>query len=146
MENPKKIRVLWGFNPYLRILKAFNADQFDRSDRNRFVENVWFASGVAMFAATIPIITALAIWFLYDKGATMQIAVAVIPPTLTLLQLLLTFSILIKRNQEISELLRQIRNVIDQRRYSAIFCVVFLSSEGFPEFLRKSQNYHHFGL
>lgn len=118
MKNSRKIRVLCAFNPYLRVLKAYNSDNFNRSDRSRFVENMWFGSGVAIFAATIPIVSVLSIWFLYDEGATMQITVAVLPPTLTLLQLLLTFSILMKRNQEISETLVQIRHVIDQRRNS----------------------------
>lgn len=115
MENLKKITALNAFNPYLRLIKSYNFENFERNDQSRYVKNVCFVSILTTFIALMPIICALAIWYIIDNGGAMRIVVVVVPPTLTVLQLLVTFITLTAKIRVVSETIDRIQNVVDER-------------------------------
>lgn len=122
MENSMKMPVLNAFNVFLRILKIYNCENFQRNGQKQYVRNVCLAFVLTTFATLVPIMCGLAIWYIFDNGCALIIVVVVIPPTLTALQLFLSFITLAARNRIISQTIDRIQKVIDHRKKRIFFC------------------------
>lgn len=121
MENRNRIIVLNAFSIYLRVLKAYKSENFERSDRNRLVQNVCLAFGMALFLATIPIVTILSIWHILEIGAAVAIIVVTMPHIITMWQLLSTYVTMTMKIQFICETIQQLQKHIDHRKFSLNF-------------------------
>lgn len=117
MANTTTVRVFTPFNTYLRILKAYNSENFQRSDPRNCLRNVCYAIGVTVLIALIPIVIALVVWYIFDNGASMNAVVVGTPIILTLLQFVVIFIGLIAENRIISQTIHRIQVTIDQRMY-----------------------------
>lgn len=147
MENTKKINALSAFDGYLRILKAYNIENFNGGDRIHFVRNVCFVFGVTISVAQMAIVSILAIWYTIDYGCALQIVFAAIPSILTVLQFFVTFLAFASNNRIISETIERIQNIIERRkcRFAIIFkatCFIYLSNHLFRKvFMNKNLSF-----
>lgn len=116
MQNTDKIIVLGAFDAFLRILKAYNSENFERSGRRLCVRNLCFAAGVTIFVALIPIVCALGIWHMIDNGGAMEVVVVALPTIISLIQLIITIVALLAENRLISETIDTIQSIVDRRK------------------------------
>lgn len=119
MAKVEKICVLKSLNCFLPILKAFNLKNFERSDRNRIIRNVCYVIGVVMLLAIIPLLLAmLQIWHIFDNNGAIEVIVVAMPPAVTLLQSVMSYSTFTAKNRLISGTTERIQNIIDKRKCS----------------------------
>lgn len=115
MENPKKVRVLVAFKPHIRILNAFNSENFEET--NQCLPNILFSLCLAISAVLTPIVAILAIWYLVENDATMGAVVFAAGPIFTILQWFFTVLELTRKNRVISRTIQQIEGVVDERKF-----------------------------
>lgn len=112
-----KIHVLSDFGPYLRILKAYNRDNFRNHDWRHIFRSVFDALCASLIIICIPVVAILYTWYLIENGIEVKHLVAALPMSLSVIQMLVTFLALLHKNHRISETLQQLRILVDQRRF-----------------------------
>lgn len=118
MIKSEKILVLHAFNPYLRILTAFNSEKFKHRNRIRILESICLAFGVAMFSVLILIWIGLAIWGLADKNtSTMRGFVVAIPLLLSIIQFFVQFVVFEIESENISQTIDKLQGMAEQSKY-----------------------------
>lgn len=116
MEKSDKICVLSSLGPFLRFLRAYNAENFGQSNPIHKVKNLAFACFVTIFIALMPILIALTIWCLIDKKAALQNIVVAAPLLFTVFQLFIKIVVLVARNGDVSKTIQRLQIAIDQRK------------------------------
>lgn len=111
-----KIRSLTAFNPFLRYLRAYNADNFNQSDRNRTVQSTFLVFSVTVLLALLPISVVLTVWNLSDQNSTMKKAIPSAPILLAILQMFLQGVALIKKSQHIHKTIERLQTIISRRK------------------------------
>lgn len=121
MKTPNQIRILTSLNPYFRILRAYNPDNFGNT------QNICFAVTVGIITVFIPIAIVLAIWHLIADDVAMQKVVIDIPIIITAIESIVTFGGLTINNYKIDELISRLQNTIQQRK---CLCNIFCKFQG----------------
>lgn len=132
--NPRllEIRVLNRFRPYLRVLQAFNHENFHHHDWRSTRRSIYygcFSFLIGTFTATVIF---LSVWFLIDNDCDFGKLVVLLPLQMSIIQMGLTFLPLVKNNRIINETIERIQLVVEKREYAFR---VFLSISGFPPFV-----------
>lgn len=118
MIKPEKIIVLHAFDPYLRILKAYNPEKFKQKNQFQILQSICLAFGVTILSALIPIWFGLAIWSLADKNTSIMRGIVVAVPLLfTIIQLFVQFVAFEVKNQNILETIDKLQATVDQRKF-----------------------------
>lgn len=115
MTSSSKIRVLVEYDPYLRLLTAFNRDQFHHNNRRDLLRSVLYAFVAIMFLIIIPLYILLIAWFVLETGVAWKKCAVAIPLVAAVLQMSITFIVMIMRNDAVSELIEGLQQVVDQR-------------------------------
>lgn len=116
MGAPAKIHVLQEFDPFLRALQAYNAENFGHIVRRHNVENWCFATGILTGTALSASMITLAIWHLFDCYGDWNKFVISGPIVLTLIQMLTSCVALTMANRKIDGTIGQLQLVIDKRK------------------------------
>lgn len=110
--------VLNAFRPYLRLLKAYNKENFHHCTNWRHaIHRVLDAICLTLLILAIPIVVTLGVWYLAENCADWKKAVTLLPLLFSLLQLTLTFAAMIIKNQTISKTVDQVQIVVNQRKF-----------------------------
>lgn len=117
MAKTVTVRVFAPFNSYLRILEAYNTENFQRSNPRNYSRNVCFTIGVTVFIGLVPCFIAFSVWYIFDNGANMNLILVETPLMLTILQLIVILWGLIAQNRFISHTINRIQFTVDQRMY-----------------------------
>lgn len=115
MGDPGKIHVFKAFEMFLRTLQAYNAENFRQIDRRQNVHNACIAIGAFIGANLIATMIALGFWHLYDVYGDSSKLIICGPIVLTIVQMLITCTVLTMKNREIDETIGQLQQDIDQR-------------------------------
>lgn len=116
-KSPSEIRVLSKCRPYIRLLHGFNSKYFRRNSQDGILFSVFCAIGTTLLYIVIPIYMLLGIWSLIETSADMKVLVAQLPLQFSLLQMQLTFIGTITKNREITETVKKVQRIIDQREF-----------------------------
>lgn len=130
MGNAEKLCVLEAFRPCLPILKVYNIENFERIDRDSFMRNMCLAFGLTVIEIIFPmLIVVLGIWNIFDNDGALKIAVVVIPPILTLFQLITTFITLAAENRIISGTFNRIQSVVNESKQCPLYTFYCLKTK-----------------
>lgn len=122
MNKPDKVRVFNAFSPFLRLLNAYNKDNFHQE---RFTpRSVCDAAGATMLIILIPTLIVLVVWFLIEVNANFKKFIVQLPLILSVLQMELTFLALMMKSRNITNTINRLQLIIDQRE------CVFLIADG----------------
>lgn len=116
MKDYNKIDILTAFNPFLRLLQAYNADNFIPSKRIQIVQNLCFAFGVTGLISVLPASMILTIWYFFDDTSTMK-NIVVAAQILTVLQMLINAIALVLKNCDVTKTIGRLQEFIDCREY-----------------------------
>lgn len=116
MKAAKKVRVLSALDLFLRILKAYNADNFRQIDRPQLVRNICFTIGVFIGLILIVNMITLGTWHLVGSGGDLNKLVVSGPVVLSIVQLLISYFALTAKNRQIAATIEQIQRVVEQRK------------------------------
>lgn len=117
MEGPKKLRVLSALDLFLRILKAYNAENFRQIDRPQLVRNICFAVGVSIGLILIFNTITLGTWHLIGSRGDLNKLVVSGPVVLSIVQLLMSYFALTAKNRQIAATIEQLQRVVEQRKH-----------------------------
>lgn len=120
MTNFREFRVLDKLSSYLRLLNAYNRDNFRDSNWRSILQ-----SGLYTFGATMIIIAnfswiVLVAWYLFETHAEWRTCVIAVPIMVTILQLELIFDAMMVKNHTITETIDQVQRLVDRRK--SFFC------------------------
>lgn len=112
-----EIHVLGAFTPFLRLLQAYNADDFHRNNPTQIRHNIYYALGTTVIIVFVPVYGLLTLWDALASGAGnfMKKAVTAVPLLLTGLQVEFTYIALMMRNRSIRETIDGLQNLISRR-------------------------------
>lgn len=112
-----EIHVLNAFTPFLRLLQAYNSDNFHHNNRPRIRQSIYYAIAATIIIFFVPIYGLLTLWDALDSGAgnVMKKIVTALPLLLTGLQVEFTYIALMVRNRSICETVDRLQNVIKRR-------------------------------
>lgn len=117
MPNAMQVHVLKEFQPYLRILNAFNVENYQGSDRARIVANIFYVALVGLFTISTFMILSLAYWNFIDTHFRMGILSTTLPILMTILQIVFTQLSLTVRSRLITATIAHFRKVIDGSKF-----------------------------
>lgn len=111
-----QVHVLKEFRPYLRILNAFNFENFQKPDGIQIVTNVIYATLVGLFTISTCLILSLGYWNFIDTHFQMDIISTTLPVLLTILQIVFTQLSLTLRSRLITETIHHFQEVVDDSK------------------------------
>lgn len=116
MNEHNRIQILSALNPYFRILRAYNPENFDQSHGITNRHNICFTVIVGALTGFKAIAIVLATWYLIDDDVAIQKVVIDIPVIITAIQSIVTFSALTINNYKINEMIIRLQSNINQRK------------------------------
>lgn len=109
-----KICVLYAFRPYLRLLKAFNFDNFRH---NNWFQSVFYAICLILLIFLVLVLIVLGFWYLIEIDAGLRKAVVSLPILFSLMQMEIAFISMVANNSTISKMVDGLQTVIDQSKF-----------------------------
>lgn len=119
-----KIRVLNNFRPYLRLLNAFKFDNFHQSDWYSIRQSIYYAIYAALLLILIPVAIVLGAWYLIENLGDLRKIIVVFPLLISMVQVVLSFVALIRRNILINETIYRIQHMTNRRKYLILVVLV----------------------
>lgn len=100
--------------PYLRLLSAYNADNFHQNQRS-IRHSVFYAFLATFIILVVPITVMLGFWNLFEKDADLTKYVVALPLLISIIQMHLTFIAMVMKSRTINETIHQINQIADKR-------------------------------
>lgn len=125
MTNSRKIHIFSEFKPFLRVITAFNSENFhDRYWRGN-LHNITYAFVSAFINLLLFIVNSLAIWYLIEIGDNFKKLFVASPSAMGLLQMQITSITMILKNRKIHATFERLQQLVDHRKF-ACFLFFFL--------------------
>lgn len=115
MNNSGYIRVLDAFNPYLRLIKSYNSNNFRQPNWHCISSNAFYAFVATTTLISLPIFQVLGIWYMFENEASLINMAITLPILITITQIEITFGALIIKNGVIDEIINKLQQLIDHR-------------------------------
>lgn len=112
----KKIRVLEGIRPFLRIIKAFNPENFHTNNRRCMQRSVFYAFFATVIILLLLIYTTLCFWYLIEQDDLKKF-VGTLPALASILLMNGIFIVSMMKNRIIIETVHHIQEVVERREY-----------------------------
>lgn len=109
----RPIRVLSAIYPYLRMLQAYNTENFKVNSTLMLWRSIGYACRIAAMTIWIPIVLVLSCWHFNGGALDLWQFSAAFPIFVSYVQAMLMLSILSLRNREIGRQLSRLQAVID---------------------------------
>lgn len=135
-----RILVFSEFRPYLRILSAFNIDNFCGKDLSLIGKHILLVFWLLILVISMISVAVLSYWNCVDTGLTMDKLGFTLPIVLSIVQTLLTHMSLSLNNCLISEAIEFLQFAVDERKFffkfflfkAWVYLVYLFSSQGRP--------------
>lgn len=114
-SNPRKVLVFAECSLYLRVIDAFDAENFGHRDWRENVRSICYGLLAASVVFVTPVAITLYLWFVVESDADEKKLVATVPSMLGLAELFTTFLAMMTNRRIMSETIDRIQRVIDQR-------------------------------
>lgn len=115
MPEIKHIRILRKFEPFFRLLKAYNANSFAHSSCGSLLPSVGYAFCATLMNASLTIVIVLIVWNLIENNADTNTFVVTLPIVASLLMTELMFVAMMAKNGTVTETIDRLQMVIDRR-------------------------------
>lgn len=119
-----RIDVLSKLKPYLRLIKAYNIENFSHTNWQCLLRSVCNAFGATLIIISMPMFIILGTWYLIENDADLKKFVVALPLLISLLMMTLIFIALMVKNRVITEIIDRLQRTVDQ---SEFFCTFFLN-------------------
>lgn len=117
MSASIKIHALNGLKPYLRLIQAYNDENFRDHNWRNILNSVFYAFCATGVIILLPIFILLAVWYLIENDADLIKVVIAVPLLATLLQMELAFITLLMKNRMAIEMIDRLQQVIDKSEF-----------------------------
>lgn len=116
-ELPRKLCVMHAFRPYLRLLGAFNAENFPvRQQSSRL--RAYDASAIAISMLLLLIATLLSFLKIVDEHFRMVVFTTTFPIFISMIQVISTFFVLTSKNRMVTATIERLQAIIGNRKIS----------------------------
>lgn len=110
-----RIRVLNQFRPYLRLLQAFNIENYRHHDWHSTRRSICYGCCAFLIGTFTLTLVFFSFWFVIDNDCDFGKLVVVLPLQISVTQMELTFFSLVKNNRIIDETIERLRLVVGKR-------------------------------
>lgn len=126
MSDSSEFLVLVEFDPFHRLLSAYNGDHFHNSDWRSISRSVIYALGTTLIMAMMLGWVVLLSWYLLDHTNNVKMFIIAVPVLVTSLQVQLTFIAMVMKNRSVTATIDQLQRAVGQRE-SRLFRIFRLS-------------------
>lgn len=116
MSNSSEIRVLATFDPYLRLLTAFNGSQFRHNNWRDILRSVLYAFATTFVLISMLMWIILIAWNLLENDFEWIKCVVIVPIIVRMLEIVLTFVVMITKNSTLIGTIDQLQRAVDLRK------------------------------
>lgn len=119
MNNPDRIIILSKFRPYLRLLCAYQPDNFRQNDGWRSqLFGVVCAFYATLMIGSMAVVSALMFWNLLESHAHVKVLVVSIPMTISLVEVCLIYVALVWESATAAKMVERIQQLVRLRTKS----------------------------
>lgn len=115
MNAIRQVSVLNAFTPFLRLLNAYNRENFHRSTWHSILRSGFCAFGATMIIFIMPAFVVLLCWHLTEANANFENFLLILPLALSILQMEVIFIALLFKNRTLLSTICRLQEIIDQR-------------------------------
>lgn len=141
MTNSRKIHVFGGSRFFLRILTAYNSDNFHQHDWRCSLKSISYAFGATLINLSVSTVLILAVWYLIDIRTNVEKFLVSLPLAVSLLQTQATFNALMVNNRRIDETIKRLQQLVDERKLGIL---LYQRSPFFPSIYQFCSFHKHF--
>lgn len=128
MENSKKIHILTEFKPYIRLIEAFNHENFNNSNWHDTILSVFYAFCAISTIILAPTVALSLFWRCAENNFDFTIFVVTIPLLISSLQVDSIFIALMWKNHIVHDTIERVQKLVDRRKldfmvYLGLMCV-----------------------
>lgn len=117
MVNETEMSVFKELRPYLRLLEAFNGENFRHQNNWCLAKNILFAAFSVVIFASAAAFPAFSLWHCIENGAHFDKLSTVIPVALSIVQLVLTHVSLMLKNRLIRATIDGFQKAVTDRKF-----------------------------
>lgn len=110
-----RVDIISEYRPFLRILKAFNIDNYRNNDRHIFWNNLLILLFTITLATAEILEFVLGVWHFFDHGFILRKIANALPLLISSVQVLSSYATLSMKNHEIQRVLDNLQETIDKR-------------------------------
>lgn len=114
-RKTQKIDIISEYRPFLRILKAFNINNYRYNDRRLCRSNLLILLYTVTLATAEILEFILGVWHFFDHGFILKKIASALPLLISSVQVLSSYATLSLKNHEIDQVLENLQNTIDAR-------------------------------
>lgn len=114
LTSQQPFQVMEEFKPLLRILKAFNSENFRQHKLSDLIENIFHMLRVSTLFVTLIVQMVLGYWFCVDYDYGMDKVARAFPIDLCILQTILSGGALIANSQVMGETIERLQGIIER--------------------------------
>lgn len=141
--HSNQIFILNAARQYLRLIKAFNSDNFSRLNWRQNIQSILYALSTTMLVSLLPLNVILGSWYLVESDFNVDKVVVSLPLLFSLLLVEIAYLALIINNRDVSKTIDQIQQVINKRKASSF---LFESIRKRKKFCWKPKQRQSFGI
>lgn len=127
-SHSRKICIFKEFRPFLRLLTAYNRNNFRHQNPRRNMHSVFYALFTTLLIPLLPLLIILGFWYLFENGSDSRKIIVGFPVIISIVLTALTFIALVVKNRRISETINEMQKMVNQRKlFSCPFTLACLS-------------------
>lgn len=127
VDKSNEVQVFTEFKQYLRLIDAFNADNFRHADWRSMGQSAVYALCASVFIVSLPTYASLGAWYLIESDADLEMLVVSVPLLLSLLQNALLFIGLVMSNRLVRATIDRLQRVVNQRKRPPFLILITFS-------------------
>lgn len=126
MNTPKEICIFTKFAPYLRIINAFDANNFGHRDWRQNRCSVCYAFGAAAMIVMPPVLITLSIWLFFEHNSDTNACIAALPEMISVQYIYLAFIAMLINKRNLVQTIQRIQIAINQRKLFVLCCFSYM--------------------
>lgn len=111
----RQVTVLNSFKPLLRLLNAYNRENFDCSSWTSILRNSFYVFAATMMIFTMAAFITLILWHLIEENTSLENFIVELPIAFSIFQMEVIFIALLLKNRTVISTIWRLQEIIDQR-------------------------------
>lgn len=115
LSRIRQVTVLNSFKPLLRLLNAYNRENFDCSSWTSILRNSFYVFAATMMIFTMAAFITLILWHLIEENTSLENFIVELPIAFSIFQMEVIFIALLLKNRTVISTIWRLQEIIDRR-------------------------------
>lgn len=120
MENPRSVYVFSALKPFLRLITAFNRDNFLQKHGQNYLRGVFNAILAALTHLVLILFLLLMVWPLIKNGADLKELMVLLPMVISLFQVHSSLIGFTMANRDVTDTIKFLQHIVDRSEFVSL--------------------------